>query len=312
MATKLELKDRNPLLERKVGIQKEIQSLKREKRDIEDELLQTDAELVQVAWDEHDKAVSAKKREISPRIFQQVWNEKIMNAYEKDKLQYLTSEEKTRYFQEKIRELKKCDPYGILNHQDWFFRVAVLDFIVAEMKRLVYWFKNCSYDDFETVYKIIRKLNMLQLDVDCIRSPDEFNVNRTNLFYMSEEDAKDYRKIDEMLEGNTLYELFKSQVRLNFVRYSNEGEVDEERKTPTLDKEILSERQYEINQEMQRTVRQDVVARYWGSEAELTKAAYQKVMSDDTELDAENKPTVKVNGVTTTFKNLREFKDRII
>lgn len=178
-----------------------------------------------------------------------MWNEKIMNAYEKDKLQYLTSEEKVRYFNDKIRELKKYDTYGILNHPDWFFRVAVLDYIVAEMRRLVYWFKNCSYDDFETVYKIIRKLNLLQLDVDCIRSNDEFNVNRTNLFYMSEQNAKDYKKIDEMLVGNTLYELFKSQVRLNFIRYEKEDSGGSEEVKPVVDKELLTEREHEIIQD---------------------------------------------------------------
>ena len=94
-----------------------------------------------------------------------MWNEKIMNVYEKDKLQYLTSEEKTRYFAEKVRELAKIDPHGILNHPDWFFRVVVLDFIVSEMRRLIYWFKNCAWDDYDTVYKIVRKLRLLQLDV---------------------------------------------------------------------------------------------------------------------------------------------------
>ena len=319
LASRTSLDGRNPILERKVQVQRRIVELQKRKREIEDDLLQKDSDLVQAAWDEHDRAVTAKKREITPRIFQQVWNEKIMNAYERDKLQYLTSEEKTRYFNDKIRELKKFDTYGVLNHPDWFFRVAVLDFIVSEMQRLVYWFKNCSYDDFETVYKIVRKLNLLQLDIDCIRSNGEFNVNKTNLFYMSEQDAKDYKEIDDMLVGNTLYELFKSQVRLNFVRYDNDGESDNKETKPSVDdKELVVEREHEIQIDNQRTVRQDIVARYWGSEEQLTRVAYRAVMTDTEELEDGKKPSVEFldvesgDMVNKTFDTLAEFKDRII
>ena len=111
-----------------------------------------------------------KRRVLTPRIFRQVWNEKIMNSYEREKLQYLTSTEKERYFKEKIRELRKYDRNGILDHQDWFFRVAVLDFIVGDIQQLVRWFKNCSYDDFDTIYKIVRKLKLLELDVEAVNS----------------------------------------------------------------------------------------------------------------------------------------------
>ena len=99
-------------------------------------------------------------------VFKQVWNEKIMNSYEKDKIQYMTSKERENYFKEKLREIGKFDKYGVLSHDDWFFRVAVMDFVTSEMKRLVSWFKDCSFDDFETIYKIVRKLNLLQTDVD--------------------------------------------------------------------------------------------------------------------------------------------------
>lgn len=137
------------------------------KRDVEvDDLLQIDTDLIQAAFDEHDDTISVKKNRITTRIFQQEWNEKIMNSYEKDKIQYMTSKEKTEYFNDKIRELKKYDVHHVLNHKDWFFRVTVLDFIVSEMNRLVLWFKRCSFDDFETIYRIVRKLNLLQLDVD--------------------------------------------------------------------------------------------------------------------------------------------------
>ena len=38
-----------------------------------------------------------------------------MNSYERDKLQYLTSAEKERYFKEKIRELKKYDNIAVMD-----------------------------------------------------------------------------------------------------------------------------------------------------------------------------------------------------
>ena len=84
-----------------------------------------------------------------------------MNSYEREKLQYMTSKEKDRYLQDKISDLEKYDVHGVLAHEDWFFRVVVLDYVVREMNRLVQWFKNCSYDDFETIYRIVRKLNLL-------------------------------------------------------------------------------------------------------------------------------------------------------
>ena len=84
-----------------------------------------------------------------------------MNSYEREKLQYMTSKEKDRYLQDKISDLEKYDVHGVLTHEDWFFRVVVLDYVVREMNRLVQWFKNCSYDDFETIYRIVRKLNLL-------------------------------------------------------------------------------------------------------------------------------------------------------
>lgn len=148
------------------------------------------------------------KRSITPLYAQQAWNERIMNSYERDKIQYLTSSERERYFKDKIRQLRKCDPYGILNHPDWFFRVLVMDRVVAEMQRLVYWFKNCSFDDFDIIYKIVRKLRLLQLDMDAIRSSDGFDVNRTNLFYVSAEDAEKFTSIDGLLNEATLYQMF--------------------------------------------------------------------------------------------------------
>ena len=112
----------------------------------------------------------------------------------------------------------------------------MLDFIVSEMKRLVLWFKNCAWNEFDTIYRITRKLRMLQLDVDAIRSDAKFDINRTNLFQITDKDAKDYTKIDQMLEGNTLYQLFMAQLKVNMmvpadvVEDNSNGEDDNEKK----------------------------------------------------------------------------------
>lgn len=78
------------------------------------------------------------------------------------------------------------------------------------MEELINLFKNCAYDDYETVYKIVRKLNLLQLDLEDARSNDKFNINRTNLFHLSDKAISEYTKIDSLLNGSTLYELFQS------------------------------------------------------------------------------------------------------
>lgn len=159
-----------------------------------------------------------------------------MNSYEKDKLQYLTYDEKVRYFEEKVRDLKSQDQYGILNHSDWFFRVVVLDLVAHKMRRLIQLFKQCSWDDFETVYKVVRKLRLLLLDVDAVRTASKFDINKTNLFAVSDEYAKSFTKIDDLLNGNTLYELFHSQVELDMVDIDS---VVEDEPEPEKDKEVL-------------------------------------------------------------------------
>ena len=176
--------DRKPLLVKKVQVNKRLNMALNKRSKEVDELLQLDTDLIQSAFDEHDDTISVKKSRITTRIFQQEWNEKIMNSYEKNQVQFMTSKEKEEYFKDKVRELKKYDQNGVLNHPDWFFRVTVLDFIISEMNRLVIWFKGCSFDDFETIYRIVRKLNLLQLDVDYVFGEDEFEINKTNLFYV--------------------------------------------------------------------------------------------------------------------------------
>ena len=102
-------------------------------------------------------------------------------------MQYLTSDEKKRYFDDKIREMSRWDTHGILKKRDWFFRVVVMDFIVGEMKVLVQWFKECTYQDFETVYRIVRKIRLLRLDFEQAVGSEDFKINRTNLFRMTEQ-----------------------------------------------------------------------------------------------------------------------------
>ena len=302
LTSKTNLVERNPILKRKLDASKLMVELRTQRDELVDESLQIDTQLISEAFDEHDKAVSLKRNAITFNIFKQVWNEKIMNSYEKEKLKYLTSEEKERYFSDKVMDLKKYDKYGILNHPDWFFRVAVLDYVVAEMKKLVYWFKNCKYDAYETIYQIVRKLNLLKLDVEQIQSAEEFDINRTNLFYVSDDDMQQFSKVDGLLTGNTLYQIFQSQVKLNFTKIQGTSSA-ETVQVPQENKELIKEQESEIELERQRKVRQDVVVRFWGSESELCRAAYKKATENDTEV---------TEGLPNGISSLKELKDRII
>ena len=309
LSTKTTLNDRNPVLERKVMVEGNIAELQSRKERLSDEIIQIDADMIRAALDEHDDAMSVKRSNLTIDMFNQVWNEKIMNAYEKDKLQYLTSVERERYFNQKIRDLRKCDTFGILNHSDWFFRVVVMDYVVQEIQRLIYWFKNCSYDDFDTIYRIVRKLNLLLLDVEATKSASTFDINRTNLFYISSEDAEKFTKIDEMLDGSTLYELFQNQVTLDFVDQKTGGEDNAQNDSQDVDnKELVQEQKSEIQMQQLRKVRDDIVVRAWGSESNLTKAAYS-IVNDETESEF---PLETSDGQIITFASTRELKNQII
>ena len=317
LSTTTNLKEREEVLKRKVKIQERLSGLNKRMEKLTREAITTDTDLLQLAYDEHDRAVSLKRRLFTPQIFQQVWNEKIMNQYEIDKLQYLTSEEKTRYFEEKVRDLSKYDTYHILNHPDWFFRVVVVDFVTKEMQRLILWFKDCSYTDFDTIYRIVRKLNLLQMDIDAARNESEFVINRTNFFQISDEDVQDYTKLDGMLTGNTFYELFVSQLSTNFVVLSSgETQVSSEAAVPS--QEVAEEQQQEEEQQRQRTVRQDIVARYWKSESNLTKSAYDLVNNPEKEVqfhldDGEEYPVyTDRSGNRIEIKTIAQLKDVIV
>lgn len=315
LSNQFDLEKREELLETKVMLTRSMNALEAKKGGIADELIQIDTDIIQSAFDEQDDVVSVRKTDVGFRIFQQVWNEKIMNSYEKDKLQYLTSQEKERYFKDKLRELEKFDVHGVLRRPDWFFRVVVLDYIVGEMKRLVLWFKDCSWDDFETVYKITRKLRMLQLDVDAALSDKAFDINHTNLFQVTDEDAKDYTKIDKMLVGNTLYELFSSIVKVNVKLDAIESESPDTEEKEEEDKEVVMDRKSEIDTQMQRNVRQDVVTRYWGSESALTKQAYD-IVNQDVTTKLENPIQIQIEDVSPMYTilvdSIAQLKNQII
>ena len=317
LSTTTNLGEREEILKRKVQIQDRLSGLGRKMEKLTREAITTDTDLLQLAYDEHDRAVSLKRRLFTPQIFKQVWNEKIMNQYEIDKLQYLTSEEKTRYFEEKVRDLSKCDTYHILNHPDWFFRVVVVDFVTKEMQRLILWFKDCSYTDFDTIYRIVRKLNLLQMDIEAARNESAFVINRTNFFQISDEDVQDYTKLDGMLTGNTFYELFVSQLSTNFVVLSSgETQVSSEAAVPS--QEVAEEQQQEEEQQRQRTVRQDIVARYWKSESNLTKSAYDLVNNPEKEVqfhldDGEEYPVyTDRSGNRIEIRTIAQLKDVIV
>ena len=318
VALTFDLDERSVLLDKQIQLNKVLNENKMERRKLVDEILVLDTDLIQRAFDEHDDTVSVKKTGLNAQIFKQVWNENIMNSYEREKLQYMTSKEKDRYLQDKISDLEKYDVNGVLAHEDWFFRVVVLDYVVREMNRLVQWFKNCSYDDFETIYRIVRKLNLLQTDVDMVYSNQPFQVNRTNLFFISEEDAKKFTKIDDLLVGNTLYELFMSQIRIKFT--SNNSTTDEVYEEEESDEqkpnmELVVEQQSEMDIANRRMMRNDIVIRFWGSEEELTKAAYNSLpteaMSED-EKTTISIPQLKNEIIELKLKNRTEEEEQIL
>ena len=79
---------------------------------------------------------------------------------------------------------------------------------------------------------------------------------------------------------------------------------------PIDQKELIQDRKSEIEADKQRKVRQDVVARYWHSEDELTKEAYAKIG------EKEGSEPVKVDlgdGKPVEFKGgLKQMKEEII
>ena len=304
--------ERDSIIQRKVNSTEKLDRLHVARANLVDEMLQLDSQMISYAFDKHDDVVSVKRNEITNDIFKQVWNEKIMNSYERDTVQYMTSKEKERYFKKKVRELKKFDEYGVLSHRDWFFRVTVIDYIVEQMEELINLFKNCAYDDYETVYKVVRKLNLLQLDLEDARSNDKFNINRTNLFHLSDKAISEYTKIDSLLNGSTLYELFQSQIELKFFKPMTQDDNMTIESDESKDKELLQEQKTEIEMSKRRIVRDDLVVRIWGSESNLTKDAYDRINKNaDQEFEEPITITIGENE-TKTFTTLKQIKNRII
>lgn len=72
------------------------------------------------------------------------------------------------------------------------------------------------------------------------------------------------------------------------------------------DKELIQEQESESQVERLRQWRQDIVLRYWGSETELTKAAYEYVNGKNPVID----PPVTIAG--KEYDNIKKIKDRIL
>lgn len=112
--------------------------------------------------------------------------------------------------------------------------------------------------------------------MESVYSDAEFDINRTNMFYISGEDVERFKKIDSLLCGNTLYELFNSQLRITAATVAAESPATED-STPT-SPQLVQEQKTELETAIHRRVRQDVVARVWGNEVELTRAAYKEAV----------------------------------
>ena len=65
-----DLAERNPLLERKVVVTRELNKLEKQRDFLSDEIIQIDTDLIRDAFDEHDAVVSVKRRELTVGIFQ--------------------------------------------------------------------------------------------------------------------------------------------------------------------------------------------------------------------------------------------------
>ena len=91
---------------------------------------------------------------------------------------------------------------------------------------------------------------------------------------------------------------------MKVVKFDEDSESDGSNEDKSEDKEVLMDRKSEIDTAKQRTIRQDVVARYWGSEAELTKKAYDVVNGDvTTSIEMSEHPEIETLG---------QLKDEII
>lgn len=300
----LDLAARTELISRKVDLNQRLQNLAERKTSISDSLLQIDQDLISHSMQVQDRTTSVAKRQLKASIFQQAWNEGILNPYERETIQYMTSKEKDRYYQDKVRELRKADPNGLLNHPDWFVRAVVLDFVVQEMEGLVDWFKNCRYDDFETIYRIVRKLNLLQMDAESTWTAETFSLNQTNLFQLPESELMEFTKLDSLLEKNTLWELLSSNQRLSF---TVKASAQTTQSTTQKDVELVQEQRSELDAAKRRTWRQEIVVRNWGSESELTKAAYTRANESSGVVGVEG-----TDGVLGRKMSISDVKARIM
>ena len=111
---------------------------------------------------------------------------------------------------------------------------------------------------------------------------DSFNINRTNLFNLSDKDMKGFKSLDGLLTGNTLYELFKSNtVAKNIKSELRIDDANDNGKNKDADLVLVKEQTSEQDIADRRKIRSDIVIATWGSEAELTKAAYARIKDDE-------------------------------
>lgn len=124
---------------------------------------------------------------------------------------------------------------------------------------------------------------------------------------------KNFTKIDDMLNKNTLYQLFSSQVKVTSLKPIvdnddvNENDGGKEEEQQKKDPILIHEQKSELDIAKRRKVRQDLVNRHWGSEAELTKAAYERI-NDGKCTEIINIP--EMNPIFTG--TLKELKEEII
>lgn len=118
---------------------------------------------------------------------------------------------------------------------------------------------------------------------------------------------KNFTKIDDMLNKNTLYQLFSSQVKVTSLKPIVDNDDGNEKEQQKKDPILIHEQKSELDIAKRRKVRQDLVNRHWGSESELTKAAYERI-NDGKCTEIINIP--EMNPIFTG--TLKELKEEII
>jgi hypothetical protein len=96
------------------------------------------------------------------------------------------------------------------------------------------------------------------------------------------------------------------------VKFDKDSKDDGTSEAKTEDRELVMDRKSEFDTAKQRTIREDVVTRYWGSEAELTKDAYDEVNRYDLELEEPITIEGEGDGYPYTISTRDQLKNKII